>query len=568
MEHRISSNIAAGIERVGNHYKVALITLQRDQISVNTTYTTPTSNEEGVNPLYTEATPTNLLNKAVLVTAIEGCDVLVRPLEVKLTRPRDIDAVVCFQAEPLLPYPLDEAIIEWVPCQSTEEGTRLTVLAARKEHLTEHLSALKEDLIDPEVVSCTPAALAAFARLFAPIDAVTLIHVGWNQTTCALVCEGQLQTSFGINIGTKNFAEALAKEARLSDAEACEILFKEVACTSSLEEKHPKLASTLQAFHKQVSRVVVAMDKTTTKSCPSATASPVVIVGDGALIDGFAETLAQAVKKELFLPESDDLNSQQDLCSFAVPLGLALSGVSEGSISFRQEEFRYPRPWKHQGRALATFGVLSLLITLLILWSGAGWAHRHTASLRNDYTTLLATYDTTPEDFEGLFLKKNPSLKKEGGFSLKKLTRQDLRKRLSFVDKLNKETPQNFALQPQVPRVSDLLAWLHTHPQVIKTDTTSGKLQSQIQLQNLTYTMVKRPDATHPREHYGVKVDLEFTAETPRAAREFHDALIAPNNFVDPKGEVKWGSSRGLYRTAFFLKDKTAYPQTGKREAS
>ena len=58
-----------------------------------------------------------------------------------------------------------------------------------------------------------------------------------------------------------------------------------------------------------------------------------------------------------------------------------------------------------------------------------------------------------------------------------------------------------------------------------------------------------------------MKVELEFSTATPKLAREFHDALIAPNQIVDPKGEVKWSSNRGKYRTSFFLKDKTLYPR-------
>ena len=58
---------------------------------------------------------------------------------------------------------------------------------------------------------------------------------------------------------------------------------------------------------------------------------------------------------------------------------------------------------------------------------------------------------------------------------------------------------------------------------------------------------------------YQVKVDLEFSTSSPRIAREFHDSLIAPNDLIDPKGEVKWSSNRGKYRTSFYLKDKTQY---------
>ena len=70
---------------------------------------------------------------------------------------------------------------------------------------------------------------------------------------------------------------------------------------------------------------------------------------------------------------------------------------------------------------------------------------------------------------------------------------------------------------------------------------------------------------TKKGEKYQVKVDLEMVAPTPKMARELHTALITPNDFVDPKAEVKWAASRGKYQTSFYLKDKTAYLPGGSK---
>jgi type IV pilus assembly protein PilM len=83
-----------------------------------------------------------------------------------------------------------------------------------------------------------------------------------------------------------------------------------------------------------------------------------------------------------------------------------------------------------------------------------------------------------------------------------------------------------------------------------------------IQIDTFSYTMTKHPDQKQRLEKYQVKVDLEFSSITPKAAREFHDALIAPNAIVDPKGEIKWGTNKNKYRTSFYLKDRTLYPSS------
>ncbi|MCB1213366.1 MAG: pilus assembly protein PilM, partial [Chlamydiia bacterium] len=115
----------------------------------------------------------------------------------------------------------------------------------------------------------------------------------------------------------------------------------------------------------------------------------------------------------------------------------------------------------------------------------------------------------------------------------------------------------NFPLLPLVPKVSDFLEWLCTLPSSV--EMANGKKRALIQVENFAYQFVKAPDKNRPREHYQVKVDLTFTAQESMHAREFHSALLEPNQFIDPRSEVKWSFSEGKYRTSFFLKDLTTY---------
>ena len=104
-----------------------------------------------------------------------------------------------------------------------------------------------------------------------------------------------------------------------------------------------------------------------------------------------------------------------------------------------------------------------------------------------------------------------------------------------------------------------MLAWLAQHP-VIAYQDEAGQWLSRLKIENFSYVMVKRPVQSKKQEKYQVKIELELSSSTPKWAREFHDALIAPNDWVDPKSEVKWSSNRGKYKTSFYLKDKTLYP--------
>ena len=131
---------------------------------------------------------------------------------------------------------------------------------------------------------------------------------------------------------------------------------------------------------------------------------------------------------------------------------------------------------------------------------------------------------------------------------------------MSDLEKEIKEAPDFIALNPNVPRVSDVLAWLTTHPNVGFEMVPEKNEDASILIENFNYALVKRPEEKKRDLKYQVKIDLEFTSPSPKSAREFHDALIAPNEMVDLKGEIKWSSTRGKYKTSFYLKDKTFYP--------
>jgi len=254
--------------------------------------------------------------------------------------------------------------------------------------------------------------------------------------------------------------------------------------------------------------------------------------------------------------------------TFAAPLGAALSKFYEQkgqSVNFRQGEFSYSGKWRHIKRELALYFCLMVALSgIIFTWSQAQIANQERRLLEK-YSELLVTLDKAPQEQELLSLG---------------LTGLD--DKLEELDKELSQSKEEMALHPDVPRVSDLFAWLSSHPKVVVVDTSENviavaddeekseeelrqpedqsKPTKALALESLSYTMVKRPEKGKTNEHYQVRVDLEFSSPSATMAREFHDALLAPNPFVDPKHELKWSVQRGRYRASFFLKDRTKYP--------
>lgn len=111
-----------------------------------------------------------------------------------------------------------------------------------------------------------------------------------------------------------------------------------------------------------------------------------------------------------------------------------------------------------------------------------------------------------------------------------------------------------YPLQPVLPKLSEVMEWLGILIHEVSPE------EEAITIQKLVYSFVHYPTLAQPQKHYQLKIDLEFTSNNTQIARAFHDRLLSPETSrIDHKNEVKWNMSQGIYKTTFFLKDKTNY---------
>jgi type IV pilus assembly protein PilM len=495
----------------------------------------------------------------LIVTSLDSDEILIRSLDIKLKKERDIDAVLAFQAEPLLPFPLENAILDRITASQNDEGTLLTLLAARKDHIQQHLERWNNWLIDPEVVSSIPVSLALFSKfVVASQDPHFVLHLGNAWTTCILVKEGKLLAAQSSHIGLDSIIEAYPKDIPGFPFEIPSLDFSTIS-----QESHPNLYAALDIWQREISRLFSALSK----QSKSFEISNILVTGEGITLDNIASTICQKANKtpiEFTVPKGFNTTSTE-MSSYAIPIGSALSALppAQGQINFRQQELAYPHPWRRLKQPIALYLGLCLALALAFYLFGNAYVGKQEDLLRQDFVNLLSSMNKSYPAFEKEYEHKAGLIgaNDEGIIKVEDLTPSGISDRLSYLQKDLKEGPDSFPLQPNVPRVSDVLAWLSTHPNIAGAkENKPEELSPLLQIDSFNYSMVKRPELKKKQEKYQVKVEIEFTAPTAKLAREFHDALIAPNELVDPKGEVKWNANKGKYRASFFLKDKTAYP--------
>lgn len=525
----------------------------------------PIPQDSNVKPLYTSLEKEELETFAqnyLVVTAVNTQDILVRPLELKLKKDKDIEATLAFQVEPLLPYSIENAIVDKVLLSKNQEGSKLTVFCIRKDHLTQHIQQWNQLNIEPEVISAAPQALVLFANQFLKHETpFFLVHLGLKNSLAVLVDQEKLLAAQPIPLGLNQLIEVLSKEKDQDHAKAYLELVSTSFSLPSLEEM-PALNTFLTDFRMTTTRILYSL----AKQFKDKEIKDFIVTGPGAVINGLTKALFSTLNQTLIAPKEDVEfgASERDLLNYAMPIGEALSALpnSKDQVNFRQQEFLYPEPWKRLKQPISFYFLLCLGISIALFLFGNAYISYQEGELRQQYLHLLQTMNKPYTLFEKEFATKALNQTSAGETSdAATLTLEQIENRLQFLEKEIKATPQIYPLRANAPLVSDVLAWISSHPNFISKKQNEMKDSSgSMQIESFSYVMVKRPEPTKKQEKYQVKVEMEFSSPTPKMAREFHDALIAPNDMVDPKGEIKWNSNRDLYRTSFYLKDKTVYP--------
>lgn len=543
----ISSN-SIGLERSSTGIKVASVVNSGKKPTL-TRLSTLRPDVDDVKQLY--------IHYPIITTGLEGKEVLVRPLSLPLTKEKDIQEALTFQSEPLLPYPVDQALLTYQVVSKASDSTSLTLLAAHKEAVQAHLQPWESAGIEPEKVASVSSALCEFGTHYLPhVKTCLILHVQPQEMTCVLIKEGKVWASFAQSEGLNLLLEAQAKEGLTSLPQ------NEEEWQAIDQQKKGHFADALKRLQKEATRMGYAL----AKECKSGSIEGVVVTGEVVEWEGLSQLLIKNLQFPVLNCEPIATYSSRDLLSNAVPIGLALGSLSSRShsIDFRQQELAYPHPWRRLKIPMALYFFSVLLLTFAFYFFGQQYLIYQENQIKQTYIDLLAGINKSHDDFEVAFVAKNS--KAHAAFNneipkIDQLNQEDLTTRLAFLQKDLQGTPDSFPLFANIPRVSDVLAWLSQHPAAVFVDE-EGNRQAKLQIENFNYTMVKRPQQGKKQEKYQVKVELEFSSPKPKWAREFHDALIAPNDWIDPKGEVKWNSNRGKYKTSFFLKDKTAYPSS------
>ncbi len=331
-------------------------------------------------------------NRNHVIAGLDASETVVREIPVPFSGDDQIKKVVKYEAEHHLhDCDADDVVVQYVKVGAAGEGTNLLVMAARKDDIGRRIDYCRGADVEPLAMDLDALAFhnaASAAGLFEETPNCLLLHIGHRTTGMAFVVDGQLRTLRSVRLGVDSIAQGLARDMDIDITEADEKLTEiagrhdedgdllipsgDTGERADTEKSHSELERDL--FHQKRDEFLSRLKREFARSSAALRGnSPerVVVAGDGILVPGLVELLAQrlGVEVEAFEPSEEfackfgDLPKHQFDAGAAVAIGLAIKGIGYDplGLDFRQEELQVANKFTLLKNALA------VTVTLLFL---------------------------------------------------------------------------------------------------------------------------------------------------------------------------------------------------------
>lgn len=172
---------------------------------------------------------------AKLITAIPGVQAFIRNIKMPKMKPKEMDEAIPWEMEQQLPFPVEDAIIDYVirvddeAMKVIDEGSEIDVMvvAAPRDVVESYLFPIQQAKLHPKEMNLQPFALYyAYLSSGAEEEIVALVDIGAS-TTDILVLKGDtLVLNRTVNVGGNDFREALMANRGLTYEEADDLLLQ------------------------------------------------------------------------------------------------------------------------------------------------------------------------------------------------------------------------------------------------------------------------------------------------------------------------------------------------------
>lgn len=251
-------------------------------------------------------------------TVLPSSIVVFKELKLPFVSRDKISMVIGFEIEPLLPFPLREAIIDFIITREIpeEKSSEIIVTAVQKQHMINHIALFEAAGVNPTVITVD---MICVYGLYRHIDAykniqggAALISITSHSTAIAFMVDGQLKTVRTISKGMVAFTKQITQQLNNSSTEIIDYLLRfGVEESGDNAEYTAIIQKVISEWWDAVNFTLVSFSGQLLNRQPI---TKIIFLGNGALIKGLITFIAQKTNSACELFTTQDV-IQNPICT-------------------------------------------------------------------------------------------------------------------------------------------------------------------------------------------------------------------------------------------------------------
>ena len=241
-------------------------------------------------------------------TAFSSSSALFKELRLPFIGRQQIAMTIGFEVEPLLPFSLDDAVIDFVvTCENLQDkSSEILVVAVQKQYIAQHLELFQAAGIVPDVVCIDAFSIYSFYAKSIGYGAqpggVVLIDIGSHTTTLSYVLDGKLRLIRSLSKGGLHLAKSVSDSLGISLQQAMETIIRYGLEKEGDPDYLKALTQVLELFWREVAFTIQSF----AVQAGSAEAScQLLLFGGGSYLKGLAPFVTKLLKNPTHLWDID-----------------------------------------------------------------------------------------------------------------------------------------------------------------------------------------------------------------------------------------------------------------------
>ncbi len=319
-----------------------------------------------------------------IISAMPSSQAIFKELKVPFTGLETIRKIIAYEVEPLLPFSVNDAVIDCIITKEIpeEKSSEVLIAAVQNQYVAQHISLFEMAGVQPERVTIDLFALYGLYRLIPAYanqpGGIVLFEIEHQTSRLAFIYNGQLRLIRSMPKGLMDQAQVVAKKLNITEQEAFEYIMRFGLEPGNNDAYAPAIR---QAFSTFFNEIVFTLQSFTNLIKSSQSISKIIIFGQSATIKGLPELVTELshITTEIFNIQGIAQNHlnikakqtipQKNIVSFAT----ALPSSTTVDFNLRQKEFALASDKTFLYQIITSAALFLFIIGMLLgnaLWQG------------------------------------------------------------------------------------------------------------------------------------------------------------------------------------------------------